>query len=451
MMMYNFNVEFHIIGIALLGMLLSMSDWGRTVRAVSNKAYLILFIESFASIILDIISIVTTNLNRFLPVWVTPLSCRLYLLSLVIVAEQILKYVTIQAHPDGMKEKWPFISMDAAMLLFGIGIFFAPVYAYYDAKSVFILGMATEICGIGAVVFILIAIAETAMFWTSIGGKKRNAILFTTCGTLIIALIQFLYHQLEITSLYLGMSMVYIFFSLENPHDYIDKSSGAMSKMALEMYMKEHFRNGRRFSLIAIHFYELRYLRNLFGSEKYDIFRRKLTEYLSEFEGSSVYISDENELMVLFEKRESFENARKEIGDRFRSLWEIEGISFEVKQSMLIIPEVNMPESFEEARILIDYFKDKLMRGPVGNTLYVGITEMSEKLKNDRINDLLKIALKEERISSSYQLIYDKDNKKPVAVETMLRILGNQSGEEYLDNHDIFRMTGHDGLINEIA
>ena len=186
-------------------------------------------------------------------------------------------------------------------------------------------------------------------------------------------------------------------------------------------------------------------------SEKYDIFRRKLTEYLSEFEGSSVYISDENELMVLFEKRESFENARKEIGDRFRSLWEIEGISFEVKQSMLIIPEVNMPESFEEARILIDYFKDKLMRGPVGNTLYVGITEMSEKLKNDRINDLLKIALKEERISSSYQLIYDKDNKKPVAVETMLRILGNQSGEEYLDNHDIFRMTGHDGLINEIA
>ncbi|XME03752.1 EAL domain-containing protein [Lachnospiraceae bacterium C1.1] len=450
-MMYNFNIGFHFVGIALLLMLLSMSDWHKTVRTVSNKAYLMMFVESFASIVLDILSILSTNFNRFLPNWVTPLICRLYLISLVVVAMSILRYVTIQSHPEGIKFKYFFHITEGIMVLFCLGVLFSPIYSYYDLASVYILGLSTEICAVGAVSFMLVAIAETFIFWNLIPDRKRNAILFTACGTLIIAIIQGLYHGLELTSLYLGMSMVYVFFSLENPRDYLDKDSGAFNKMAFEVTMKEKFRDNKKFSVIVIRFYELRYLRNLFGTEKYNSLRKKIISYLTHFEASTAYILGEHETIVMFENRDSFETARKEIGERFRVPWNIEGISLEIKKSMLIIPEVNIPDTIKDCRQMFDYFRDKLMRGPVGNTIYVGITEMSEKRKNDKVNELLKEALKEDRVASSYQLIYDKSSGKPVAVETLLRVLDNGTNGNYLDNNDIFHMTEHDGLINEIA
>lgn len=449
--MYNFNIGFHFVAIALLLMLVSMSDWRKTVQTVSHKAYFRLYVESFASVVLDIATILTTNFDRFLPSWVTPLACRLYLVSLVLVSRSILSYVTIQSHPNGIRAKWFLLAKEIVAAAFILGIFVAPVYAYYDSVNVYILGMSTEICAVGAVSFMLAAIVETVYFWNHISERKRSAILFTACGTLLVSVIQGLYHGLELTSLYLGMSMVYMFFSLENPFDYIDKKTGAFNNIALDVTMKEYFRDNKKFSAIIIRFYELRYIRKLFGTEKFDSLKKKIVDYLGHFENSSVYTMDEHMLMIVFDNRDSFEIARKEIGERFRVPWEIEDISLEIKKSMLIIPDINMPDVIEDALQMVDYFTDKLMRGPVGNTIYVGVTEMAEKKKHDRINERLREALKEDRIASSYHLIFDKNTGKPVSVETLLRVEESDDQEGYLDNYDIFHMNEQDGLINEIA
>ena len=447
--MYNFKLGFNIVGLALMLMLLTMSSWRKSFMSMSYKAYLILFWESFASIVVDILSIVTTNLVAFIPRWVNIFTCRLYLLSLVVVAGSIFRYVNLQAHPDGFS-KWYELYISAIPLVAAtIGIFVTSTYAFYDERNVYILGNSTDVCAVFTLAYLLGTVYIVITSWDLINARKRKAILFSSIGFVIIAVIQGIDHGLELTSLYLAMSMVYIFFGLENPLEYVDRQSTAYNRTAFDIFVSERYQERRKFSTIIMHFYNMRYLRTLFGAVQYEQFRRNIVEYLRHFKSATLFMTDDHEITITFFDQEGFDKAREELGRKFNADWEFAGASVNISVSMVIYPSTNLPDTAQEARDNLFYFRDEMLRAPEGSTIYVGNSELEEKKKSDDIQEVFKKALVNDRISSHYQFIFNKKTMVAERAEALLR-LQDEDGN-YIENAELLPAAERSGLMMQIA
>ena len=447
--MYNFNLGFHAVGLALMLMLLSMSSWRKSFMSLSYKAYLILYWESFLSIIIDIMSIVTTNLVGIIPRWVNILTCRFYLISLVVVASSIFRYVNLQAHPDGFSKDYHLYVSAIPVLAASLGIFMTSTYAFYDEKCVYILGNSTEVCSLFALCYLVGALLVAVMSWSKIPSKKRRAILFATIGTILIALVQYIDHGLELTSLYLAMSMVYTFHGLENPADYVDTNSTAYNRAAFDIFVHERYQEKRQFSTIIIHFYNMRHLRTYFGSGQYGFFLRTIVDYLRQFKSALVFHTDEHEVTITFFDQGGFDKARTEIKRKFESDWEFGDSSVNITISMVIYPSTMKSVSPSEARNSYLYFRDEMLRAKEGSVIYVDSKEIAEKKRAEEIHEVFKKALLHDTISSYYHFIYNKETMDIERAEALLRI--EDEDGNYIENAELMPLAERSGLLMDIA
>ncbi len=442
--MYNFNIEFHIIGLVLMLMIMTMSDMNTTLTSASNRCFRILFFQSLLSITANIVTNIAINFSAVLPREVVYFTAKLYLMTLLFAASSMLRYTNIQAHPEGFNNCKVSYIIDFTKIMFGGAILLLPVYCMYDEKSVYILGEATVACSIGGLLYLLGAIILIIVRWSMVSKRRRKAIFFSIVGTFAVGIAQSFDHGLELTSLYLGMSMVYVFFSLENPLDYMDRRLKIYNRMALELYLREGVRENKKVSLITIHFFNMRYLRVFFGAELFDDMQRMIINYLWHYPSAKVFASDDHEITIAFEKQEDFEIARKEIAERFEKEWEIGEYSVNVKVSMVIFPSTNISEKFEEVEKCFLYFRDEMLKLPESTVYYVGLREIEEKKKHERMRDIFEDALNNDGVTSYYHIIYNRNTGIPEAVETLMRI---KYEGKFIDSSEVIHAAERDSFI----
>ncbi|MCR5527084.1 MAG: EAL domain-containing protein [Lachnospiraceae bacterium] len=446
--MYNFNIEFHIIGLALMAMLMTMSNMKGSLKNASNRSFSVLFFRALFSILANIATNITVNFAAFLPRELVYFTAKIYLLTLILVASSMFRYTYVQAHPEGINNERYGYLQEIITVLLGIGVFLLPVYCLFDEKSVYILGEATNLCSVGCITYLLGAVILIIVRWNKINKRRRRAILFAIFGTFIVGIAQSINRGLELTSLYLGMSMVYIFFSLENPLDYIDRRIKIYNRMAMDIYLEESFREKKKISLITLHFFNMRYLRTFFGGEHFDDLQRAIIGYLEHYPTAKVFASDDHETTIVFEGQEDFEEARKEIAARFEKEWEIGEYSVNVSVSMVIFPSTNIPEKFEDAEQSFVYFRDEMLKLPESTVYYVGFREIEEKKKYERLKDIFEDALNNDGITSYYHIIYDRKTGIPEAAEALMRIRYDDG--KFIENSDAVSAAERDGFIMRI-
>ena len=235
------NIQMQTGGVFILLLLLYFYKRQHTIGLYTGRLFLRALYITIACLILDILSIVLIVNQAQLPIWLVKTECKAYLVSLISTGYIAFAYASADIHHLVRADKFTRrLGMVVAVL--AILIFALPISTYYDGENiVYTYGLACSATYVGALLLILATLLKIFLHGKTMNPKRRSAIRLWLLIWIAAALTQFLNSKILLVGFAGVMGMVILFFELENPEIYIDRSTGFFNSYAFVEFIKQRY------------------------------------------------------------------------------------------------------------------------------------------------------------------------------------------------------------------
>lgn len=455
-MVLNLNLSTQIIALITISLLHFMFKSDRKILLMRERVFFIALNMATAEVILDILHVVFINMSSILPKEFIQLVCRFYLLSIVLFASCILLYTLSEVY-QGMlftkKKRYLYVIPDAIAF---VAIFNLPMSIRLEKEAVGVSGPAVYGSALLGMIYMVIS------FYTIIYNKEkvdsiRRISVDLSCTILIVTvLFQFLFPRLLIISIGIAVCLVYMYFCLEPPGEYIDGVLGVFNNEAYNLYLKNRCTNNAPVSLLYIRIPNYSNMQEGIGTAMRACFLKGLCNYLLSYRIAKTFYIGNGEIIMAFEKNDFFTNnihqIRKRLGETF-NVAEKPGdiVEIEVNSILIAFPSERMSDNLtvENVKGTLDYFASKYRMSDTDVFLCIDKKEIREKVKYDYAAKSLKNAIAQNRVDVHYQCIYSLEKDCTVSLEALMRITDEQGN--ILPNDMIIDYAERTGMIRELG
>lgn len=310
----------------------------------------------------------------------------------------------------------------------------------------------------GPVVSMLYACLAVYVLWTIITVIRRRKsvpshIMFTAlCGIsgwIIIGIVQVFNPTWLIESMGVSLMQLFIFLSVENPHEYNDMDiSGALNRHAFEMMLKEWCENGKGFFVVTFTLANSELLKNSVGvSEVYNILgwaALKLTTVLR----SDYYHTSDNSISFIVKHKACCEKLIRSDFDKTEFSTSA-GVRVNTSFRLSFIECPKCADSVDKITELMTHILGAKMRTE-RSILVVSEAVIDEINYLSGVERLLQYAVKNNGLEVYYQPIYSTTKKKFVSAEALVRLKDRET-LGFISPEIFIPMAERMGLISDLG
>jgi EAL domain-containing protein (putative c-di-GMP-specific phosphodiesterase class I)/GGDEF domain-containing protein len=419
----NLNIYFQVCGVVILLLIMVMFSKRSVLDIPSFTAYRNLLISVFVCVCLDIESIFALNMADYEKSIFTAVVCRLYLISIAIVAYFILKYTICQME-DQIKHIKPTlwivrIIIVAYMLL----SLFMPVLYHVERNGIYTYGAYVILTYFVAVLIVAICIVYLVSLWRHMKSEKSRSVAFVLFCLCMATAIQFFNNELLLISFSLSVAMMYMYIYLENPNDYIDKVSGIFNLDAADIFLNNRLEKNDHINFITIEITGIKFINETFGSELGNELLKTVGQFLASINDTFAFrMSGAVFSVAFFGSEKKFNQIVHTIEQRFKENFSILDIDTVLPVRYCIFKHNNIKLSIPEKIELIRYFmNDKEIKETDGKII-IDETAIQERFNKQKIEKALNDAINNGEVIVNYQPIYNNKLDKFTSAEALMRI-----------------------------
>lgn len=418
------NIQMQISGILILLLLLYFYKRQETIGLYTGKLFLRALYITLFCLVLDILSIILiVNQSRF-PIWLVKAECKVYLVSLVLSGYIAFTYASADIRrltkADKFIRKLGFIVIAIAVLIFVL-----PIHTYYDGFGVaYTYGLACYATYMGALLFTLATLVEIYVWGKTMNPKRRNAIRLWLLIWIVASVIQFVDNRLLLVGFASVMGMVILFFELENPEIYIDRSTGFFNNYAFLEFIRQQYRTEKDCCVLLVSLQDAHVINNITAA-KTEHAMAEIAQFIRKIPGAQVFKTDDREFSLKFETPDSLYHAYNIIYDRFQQSWLERSAEAEpvfLQPYYLLIPSCRVAADAGEMIDILRYFCSRATELSEDHKITIDKDIVNKRREYDKMLGMLVNAIKEDRIEAFYQPIYSIKEQKFVSAEALARI-----------------------------
>ncbi len=440
------NIQGQICGLIVVIVILLFFLKQKKVGLHTEYIFFIILMATLLSIILDIASVVAIAYMDELPHLLVTALCKIYLVSLFIVATCALVYVLAGVYVERRYYSRinAYVIVTAAM---SVIIFMLPLGVVNENGKIYSYGPGVTITYIFVLFYLLDSIYHIIRHGRHMNKRRRDAALIWIILWIASAMIQSISNHLLLVGFACTIGVMTLFCVLENPQSMIDRQLGCFNAHAFIEFMKQRYERNDSFCVILLSFVD--YKRN--GIDEYQIghILKEAERYLEKLGKVKIYKNVDAELILTFNNEAYMRHCMNEIKERIKQPWTkdlAEPVVY--RPLMVVMDDSSMAGSADEAFSLIQSYKND--ESAAFNDVYVIDKKAVARLRNkEAVKEMLIDAMENDRIVPYFQPIYSVKEKRIVSAEALARII-DRDGKVIAPG--VFITAAEEcGLINQIG
>jgi EAL domain-containing protein (putative c-di-GMP-specific phosphodiesterase class I)/GGDEF domain-containing protein len=287
--------------------------------------------------------------------------------------------------------------------------------------------------------------------------KKLNrlqafAILFFDVAIIVSVLVQAVWTELLFQGFVVALFLILIYISLQNPDDYMDKSTHCFNQAAFYETTERYIKSKTPFTLVSFTLDDFKYISRFMGIEAGNELVDSVSLYLRKtFGNGRVYHISECKFSVLLDAKTNMtseyvvENIQKLFSTPYH--YGNSETLFTPFICLLNYPEFEVnPEDINDA--VENSFK-QMSRNRDTTVLVATSDSLAAKRRESKILHIIKQAIRNDGFEVYYQPIYDTANKKFSSAEALIRLFDSELG--FISPDEFIPMAEKNGMIIEIG
>lgn len=441
------NLYFQFAALIVATVVAAMCIRQKRLDFSAEKAYTKLLYFVIVSIVLDILSEMALNYRDVLDISLVDIVCKLYLLSISLVA-CLASWFAVKEIQYANKKHW--INLSALPLLIHLLlIIFLPIDIRVDEKGLYTGGIPVYFTYFACIMYFLATAALIRKLKDAINVKRRSAIQFLMGAWILAAVIQIFNSRIFLISFAMSLGCMYMYCKLENPDYLLDFATNVFNKKGFETIMTELIKKKAQNSLISIRINDINRITEVFGSNACEKLILDIVRFLEKIPHSRIFRIEDDLFCVVLDNFEESEKALENIQKRFSYEWKNEAINIEVRGSFSFVDDISKFSTIDELEDVVHYFSLESLSLLPGEVLFVNDKELSKRQKASALHNAIEWALRNDKIEVYYQPIYNIKEGKFSSLEALIRIwnekgllLNPQEAIEYAEKNGMILKLG---------
>lgn len=317
---------------------------------------------------------------------------------------------------------------------------------YYDEQLVLHRNFGVYIAYIEAAFYILFAAVALFLYWNTLNGLKRIALVYFFVIVIVGTLIQMFFIEIKTELMCEAIGFMGIMIVLENDDDRLDLATGAYNRNAFSKDVASYFKYRRHFFTICVRLINADVYRKITGYETFELILSGIVDFIGGINSRhDVYRVSSNSFMVVCADITPDEamGVAQRIFDRFSKEWAAKDTRVFLNAYVL---KAMSPEQFTDIDQLfllsdssIDIPSERVMCSDDLNFL----------LRRGEVEKAVKRGIENDNFKVYYEPVYTREDLAICGAQATLRFNDYQLGE--IEPSEFLPIAEQTGMIEKLG
>lgn len=433
----DIEIRFQIASVCFYLIIASQFFMERRLPTVTNKIFRAMIIVCGLNLLFDISTVCSLHYYEKIPSWLNRMLHQLFIGSLDLFIALLCLFVISLVHDLRYHAK-RHILMFVPFVISIIVIIFGELDYYIGEDVKYSYGMMANTVYISVALYLLLTLIYLIRY-RKILSKRIKLLLFTAiAGEVIMSLIQMTNPSILLSGLAITLMLTFIFYSMVNPSEYIEKETDILNRYAFLTMFNEKIGSNKNFYVFNVTFDNWSILTTRFGQDFVSHLLSDFARFMETMFHTNVYHSRTKCLSMFVEgDKDQIYKISRQINLKLEESITIDQIKVNLKAHLLA---VECPKYAKSQQDILDILEltmhDDIQEKPEKVTFY---DEDNQAIVNRyiTIERMLKDAVDFNGFTVVYQPIYSAKLKRIVSCEALVRLkdtqtIGFVSPEEFI-------------------
>ena len=451
--MFTENIRFQVTAILILTILVIVYGKSKKLPLVSTRWFSILLASVSANLIFDVASVYCiTHMDTVSPV-VNRVIHQLFIESLNFSIMCLYFYIDYLGMQEQRRSFLQTFVRIIPFLLASIGVIYGDLYYLYDESGAYSYGPMANTVYISCAIYLAAALYATTRYRYVISRERVISIYTGITVWAGAAIIQCIYRTMLISGLALSLLLLIIYLSFENPREYLNGPTKSFNAMAYQKMLVQAFGRKRQFYVVDISVKEYTTMHRMFGQDIVNQMLAEISTYVQKIFQVRVYTPSGNHLVVIVDKPSDngehlIEQAHL-LQKRFAEYWKFGSSAYHLDAVITIVECPKYAKDEKELHDVIHFMGKQKNVGTMGiRTVNQQILE--QRMRKNKLADLLQQAIYENGITMFYQPIYSVKHKRFLSAEALVR-LTNTGDMGFVSPDEFIPIAEEKGLMMDLG
>lgn len=449
----NYIIEFEIAALGLELMLLVIYCIRNNFPCATNKFYFAMLSCGIIATGFNIISVFTLSHIQTLPIWINYLCNMCYLLAYNGAALLFFLYV-LHVCDD---EK----TIHIGKKFFNVASVIVIVLILTTPYTKLIIHFDNGIYTHGSLFFLLYIISVTMLlgvfllffkFKYKLDKMQAFSIMGLDLATAIVVVVQQFFSELLIQNFIISLFFVLIYFSLQNPDDYIDKTANCFNSSAFYETAAIYLKKKAPFCIIAFTLDDFQAVNRLLGIKTGETVISNIAAYLQSLFGKSrIYHLSGSRYAILIDTKTilSADEVIDVIDIYFSDPYQIDNVEIPLTPYFCVIDYPSFNFVTEDINDILEYSFHEMHHNRDITVIAANEESLKQKRRELQIIDSIKNAIRQQSFKVYYQPIYNTRTGKFTSAEALIRLFDDELG--FISPDEFIPMAEQNGMITDIG
>lgn len=442
-----YNIYFQICSMIFVGLTVFMFFSRKRVHFETNKYYGLMLVVMELALFVDAVSVVALQKSGGVLTPMVNFWSRLYMFGMACCCEVLLCYVLIATHPPGQKRKrlFLFYLMTAAVLLVCLVSF--PLEMASEKGRHYTLGNGI-FAGLLFCAFYLFSMLHYALrYRKKLGSRIKGIIAFSVLAAGSV-LYQMVFKSHMFMSIAGSLSMVYMYFTFENPDSLMDMKTGLYYKHTYKQSLERAFYDKLEFFVINVQIKNFRVIKETFDIRLCFELENALDTFMAKVSDGNTFDLESSYAIVV-----SSEEEKKKVIDgihsRFEKPWDIGGVEVTLSVCGCHFSCPGIAKDINQVFQMMRYGLEEAAKEQKSGILCVEQNAVERMARLARVEKAVYCAMEKDTFEVYYQPIYCVAKKRYTTAEALLRLYDEELG--YIPPDEFIPVAEENGSIVRIG
>ena len=417
---------------------------------LSTKLFAAFLASAGFNIVFELCSLYTLlHMETVMP-WLNRVAHQLFIGTLDLTIFFLYLYVDVKEREQRRyAAKELFLRMVPLLIAF-IMVLFGGIHYYVGEDGMYSYGTMALTIYISVAVYMCMIIVRLFKKKSCFVPHERSTITIGIAVWLGIAVLQFLYPHLLLSSMALALMTLFVYISMENPREYMDcDMESVFSQKAYGLVVTEKLESKQTFWIVNVALMNERLVRTTYGNSELAHILEHIARAMSSYTGEVAYHSHRQMVAVILnDKRECEQILLDGLVEAIQKELVVDHEMADLRLTVLECP--TYATTYLEVENVFDFVNGNQFDAN-GRVQFVINQDMVEKYQYyETVEKLVQKAIKEDGLEVVYQPIYSTKKQRFVSAEALVRLKDKET-VGFVSPELFIPIAERRGYINELG
>ncbi|MCM1273227.1 MAG: EAL domain-containing protein [Clostridium sp.] len=449
----NYIIEFEIAALGLELMLLVIYCIRNNFPCATNKFYFAMLSCGIVATSFSLISVYTLAHICDLPLWINFFTNMVYLFAYNGAALLFFFYVLHVTNDEKTIQRGKILFYAGSVIVISL-IATTPLTGWiinfknntYNHGPLFIVLYIVSVCMLLGVLFLFIK------FKYKLDKMQAFSIMGLDVATIGVVILQEFFRELLLQNFVISLFFVLVYFSLQNPDDYIDKTANCFNSSAFYETAGIYLKRKSTFCIIAFTLDDFQSINRLLGIQTGDEVINNIAAYLQSLFGKPrVYHLTGCRYAIIIDTKTtlSADEVIDVINVYFSEPYKVNDMEIPLTPCFCVLDYPIFDFTTEDINDVLEYSFHEMKQNRDITVITATDDSLKEKRRELQIIDIMKKAIRNESFQVYYQPIYNIKTGTFTSAEALIRLFDDELG--FISPDEFIPMAEENGMIIKIG